>query len=284
MSGAIAIREQWENMIAPEAKKLLGTKEAADSFTRVVLTAFNKSPSLMKCSHMSLMAAIMDLCALRLMPNTMQGHAYLIPRRVDDTLICNVEIGYRGYCELAYRGGMVADIDGNVIRDGDFIEYREGTEGFVHFKRQLGKGRSARELMGCYIVVAMKSGVNHVKVLDADQLEGFRKAMLRQNKNKATPAWTFFEDEMYLKSALKRVGKLLPLGDYVQKAIEIEQRNVELLPQSVDRPKLQLADENEIRTIKNKESESKPDQGEPAPDASIGSGGEKKNEKGEFVF
>lgn len=233
-------RAQWEALIVPEARKLLASDEAAQAFMRVILTAFNKSPKLMACSQSSLMASILDAATLNLLPNTPAGHCYIIPRKQNDVLTACLELGYRGYCELAYRGQMVADIDGNVIREGDDIEYREGTDGFVNFTRALGAGRSKKPIRGCYVVVTMKDGAKHVKVLDADQLEAFKTAMLRQNFGKPTPAWQFFEDEMYLKSALKRVAKLLPLGNYVQKAIEIEHR-APVVP--VSAPALKFADE-----------------------------------------
>lgn len=222
---SLAIRQKWETILVPEMQKLMG--DDTQAMVRVILTAMNKTPTLANCTAQSVMAACLDLGTLKLLPNTPQQHAYLIPRRLDDQLQCNLEIGYRGYCALAYRTGSVIDIDGNVIREGDEIDYREGTDGFVHFKRKLGAGRSMKAILGCYVTIKLQSGADHVKVLDADQLEGFRQAMIRQNRGKETPAWKFFPEEMYLKSAFKRVAKLLPLGEFVEKAVAIERRHEE---------------------------------------------------------
>lgn len=211
-----------------ELRKALPEKTiTAEMLVRTTLTAINKTPALRECSEASLLGCMMDLATLALVPNTPLGHAYLIPYGGQATL----QIGYRGYAELTYRSGQVKIIKSAVVRAGDEFTYGVGTgdNAFVRHIPRIGKGRSNSELLAAWAAVEMMNGGNAVEIMDADELG---KIEALANSKKASPAWKQWGDELRKKSCLKRLLKVLQIGnmDTVAKAVEIDAKHSEFEP------------------------------------------------------
>lgn len=198
---------------------------SAEALARVTLTAINKTPALRECSKASLLGCMLDLATIGLMPNTPQGFAYLIPYGGQATL----QIGYKGYAELAYRSGQVKIIEADVVRDGDTFDYSKGTSAFVKHTKQIGVGRSECNVLAAWARVELNNGGNTIEVLDADELKVIRR---KADAKKPSPAWKEFHDEMAKKTALKRLLKVLQVGNMPQiaQAIEIDNKHSDFAP------------------------------------------------------
>lgn len=226
----------------PELKKVLpASGVTAEAIARVVITAMNKTPDLRACTPASIGACLMDICSLGLMPNTPRGHAWLIPYRIDGKLTATLQIGYLGFCDLAYRTNQVKMIQADVVRDGDTFRYAKGVgdvRRFVEHIKAIGKGRKEKEVLAAWAAIELVNGGYSIEVADQDELFKIKAmAAARNREGKPSPAWKFFEDEMFKKTVLKRLLKLLQIDnmDIVHKAIDIDNRETGLLP-GIDYP------------------------------------------------
>ena len=92
-----------------EISKMLPKHLNADRLLKVAQIAATTTPALAKCDVASLVGAIGQCAQMGLEPNTVLGHAYLIPfenRGANKTEVQFI-IGYRGMLDLARRSGQI---------------------------------------------------------------------------------------------------------------------------------------------------------------------------------
>lgn len=208
--------------------KVLPDEKAALYFARIIVTALNKTPKIQECSTESILSAIFDLASLNLVPNSPIGHAYLIPYGG----VCTVQIGYKGFAELAYRSGEVKMVQADVVRDGDEFKYLKGAnvQQFVSHCKNLTKGRDGREVIAAWASVELLNGGVAIEVMESDELAKIERLA---NAKKESPAWKYFADEMRKKTAVKRLLKLLQISNMetVRAAIELDNKSSGVLPE-----------------------------------------------------
>src|SRR5260370_41583592 len=97
-----------------EIAKMLPKHLNAERLLKVATIAATTTPALAKCDVPSLVSAIGQCAQMGLEPNTVLGHAYLVPFNVKrkgngvDRWVNSVKviIGYRGLIDCAWRGGQ----------------------------------------------------------------------------------------------------------------------------------------------------------------------------------
>ena len=98
---------------------------------RVVANAIRTTPKLGQCEPMSFLGALMQCASLGLEPNTILGHAYMIPfeNRRKGVVEVQVVVGYKGLIDLARRSGHITSLSANIhYSDDELWIYEEGTE------------------------------------------------------------------------------------------------------------------------------------------------------------
>ncbi len=242
MSNELAkLPENFFDDILPDVEKVIPADTIkGEALARVILTAINRTPDLRACSKGSIISCLFDIASLALMPNTPRQHCWLIPYRIEGVLQATLQLGYLGFCELAYRSNQVKMIQSDVVRDGDEFRYSKGVgdiKRFVEHVKQIGKGRNGREVLGAWASVEMINGGHSIEVADQDDLFKIR-AMA--TKRQESPAWKFHEDQMFRKVVLKRLLKLLQIDNMsiVHKAIDIDNKVSGVLPpiNGIDKP------------------------------------------------
>lgn len=207
-----------------------------DRLLRLCINAVKKTPDLLKCDPQTVLGAMMTSCALGLEPNTVQQQAFLIPykksRKVGNNWVeefdCQFQIGARGYVTLAYRSEHIQLLDAAAIHDGDHFKHRRGSNSFLEYETTL---KDRGPLIGAFSYVRMTSGAESSIVLPLDEImkirgksETFRSLVKRvegardeaerlraQAKLDDTP-WVMWEDDMAMKSAIKKHAKNLPIA------------------------------------------------------------------------
>lgn len=154
-----------------------------------------------------------------LVPGSAGGRFYLIPRwsgkrqRVECTFI----VGYKGFCELAYRHPRVAKVEAAVVYDGEPFEYEPG-RGFLMHKSRGDIDRSDDKIVAAYAraVLTVSEGT-HV-ALDEPVLDVMYRSELEatMEKSDSYKAWksgkvrsTTYEDykpRMFRKAPLRRLA------------------------------------------------------------------------------
>lgn len=132
------------------------------------------------------------------------GECYAIP--YDGNM--QFQTDYKGEIKLCkkYSKNPIKDIFAKVVRDGDFfVEEVESGEQKVHFRPQ----PFSNELMrGAFAIVVYKDGSMMYDTMSAADIENVRE---NYSKSKNSLAWKNSPGEMYKKTVLRRLCKLIDL-------------------------------------------------------------------------
>lgn len=226
------VREYVSTTLAPQLDDVLAQHFRTERFMRIVLNAFRNKPQLMECTKASIGAALMSCAALNLEPNTVLGHAFLIPRKNKQTgqMECHIQIGYKGWIELAQRSREIAEIGGEVVREGDEFEYNYGLNANLYHKPKSEDGK----ITYVYAYARLKSGgfpfrVWPIAKVDAVSMRGAR------GQGKQTP-WDTDYEEMCIKTMFLRLRNRLPLSPDVLEFLskDVDAAIVDAEPEQAD--------------------------------------------------
>lgn len=192
-----------------------------ERMARVAFTTINKTPALLKCTPESLVMAIVEAATLGLEIDS-RGLAYIVPYGSTVTLIP----GYKGLMDLAYRSGRVTSIFAEVVCENDKFTYRMGTDPSLEHTPELND-RGTK--IAVYAVAKFKDADPAFVVLGKTEVEKVRRA----SKAAASGPWKDWEDEMWKKTAIRRLCKYLPLSPEMQRAVAMDEAADAGLPQEL---------------------------------------------------
>lgn len=202
----------------------------ADRMARIALTCFRQNPTLAECEPASVFAAVVMASQLGLEPGLM-GQAYLIPfnkkvkrnGREEWIKECQLIPGYQGLVDLARRSGRIRSLEAHVVYEHDTFECAFGIEPrLVHVPKWDGdRGR----MRLAYAVAHLADGGVHVEVMARSEIERIRdRSQNVQNAkkwNKVTP-WDTDEEQMWIKTVLRRICKFLPKSVELVSALALD--------------------------------------------------------------
>jgi recombination protein RecT len=201
----------------------------ADRLVRVLPTAFRTTPKLKDCDPLSMLGALQQCATLKLEPNTILGHAYLIPFENKRKRIVEVQLilGYKGLKELARRHELVVGLHADVVYDDDEDwSYEYGTN--MHLTHKPGPRRGKKTHAYCY--VKLRDGSAFVVLPWAEVLrrrdtysQGYRSAV-RFGKEKDHP-WVKDEDAMAAKTAVRALANAgdMPMSLEFREAMALDE-------------------------------------------------------------
>ena len=210
------LQDNW-----PSLSKVLPRQIGPDRMLRVMLSALETTPDLLNCEPKTILGCLLQCVSLGLEPNTPQGLAYLVPfkknrGRPNETKICTLIVGYKGFLDLAYRSGLVEAITAHVVFENDEIDVSYGTEERITHKPSL-EGKNRGSAIGAYCVMHLKNGGKITRFLPKDEI-----LAARPPNWKYTP-WNDQRDyvvwEMYQKTAIRRTLKTGPLSPEMRIAV-----------------------------------------------------------------
>jgi recombination protein RecT len=180
-----------------------------DRLMKVALHAIRTTPALLECTTKSLMGAVIQCAQLGLEPNTVLGHAYLVPfnnkkaRRMDVQVI----VGYKGLIDLARRSGQIESIAAHAVHENDEFECSLGTEDTLIHKPNMTKDRG--KIIAFYAVAKLKGGAHAFEVMSKADVD---KVMAGTQSKGAYGPWKDHYPEMGRKTVIRRLAKYLPLS------------------------------------------------------------------------
>lgn len=129
-----------------------------------------------------------------------------------------------GYIEILWKTGLVADLNHNVVCEGDAFEFEEGDEGFVRHVRSLTRPANA-EAIGAWCVINLmtREGAKIIEIVDQVDLRKIASVSRATNGPRS-----FWEREMHRKAPFRRAVKRLPKTERLSALIELDDRNVRL--------------------------------------------------------
>lgn len=206
--------EQNKHVIAQALPKHMN----AERLMRVAITSVTSNPALLKCYVPTLIGGIIQCSQMGLEPNTVLGHAYLIPynNRKKGRTDAQVVIGYKGLIDLARRSGQIVSIAAHAVRQHDEFEYEYGlNEKLRHIPAEEG---DRGEITHFYAVAHMKDGGHAFEVMTRGAVQKIRETTNGKNNS----VWSEHFEEMGRKTVIRRLSKYLPLSVEMATAVAME--------------------------------------------------------------
>lgn len=202
-------------VMAPAIKKALPSVLTPERFTRMTLSALSASKDLQSCTPESFLGAMMTAAQLGVEPNTPLGQAYLLPywNRKRGVQECQFQLGYKGLIDLAYRSGMVSNIQAHTVYSNDRFDYALGLEPKLEHVPALG---SRGDPIYFYAVIRMKDGGFCYAVMSREDVEAHDK---KYSKAYNSGPWQTNFIEMAKKTVLKRALKYAPMKSDFQREL-----------------------------------------------------------------
>jgi len=208
-----------------ELAKMLPKTLSIERLLKVAQIAATTTPALAKCDVPSLVGAIGQCAQMGLEPNTVLGHAYLVPfntkRKGPDgqerwVNSVQVIIGYKGLIDLARRSGQIISIAAHEVCANDHFELVYGLDEKLNHTPAMGE---RGEIIGFYAVAKLKDGGYSFEFMSLYQVVDIMKAT--QSKGGYGP-WKEHFIEMGRKTAIRRLAKYLPLSIEFQTAVALD--------------------------------------------------------------
>lgn len=127
-----------------------------------------------------------------------------------------------GFCHILYATGFVRDINHNVVRKGDDIDFMEGDDGYVRHRRSLERVDGAKTI-GAWCVINLATGGKIIEVCDDKDLADIAKVS-RATKGPRID----WEDEMHRKGPFRRAIKRAPKNPRLAQLINHDDMNYDL--------------------------------------------------------
>ncbi len=228
-----------------EIAKMLPSHLNPERLLKVAQIAATTTPALAKCDVASLVGAIGQCAQMGLEPNTVLGHAYLVPfntRRKDadgnERWVNSVQVivGYKGLIDLARRSGQIVSIAAHEVCAADDFELVYGLDEKLNHKPALG---DRGEIIGFYAVAKLVGGGYAFEWMSTHQIHQIRDASqgyqqaLKYKKESSHP-WTVHFVEMGRKTVIRRLAKYLPLSIEFQTAAALDEMGASGKDQHLD--------------------------------------------------
>lgn len=192
----------------PAMAAVLPKHVSPERMLKVALGAVRAVPKLLECTTESLFGAVIQCSALGLEPNTVLGHAYLIPfanRKAGRTDV-QVLIGYKGLIDLARRSGQIVSIAAHEVCELDEFDFSYGLEETLKHRPALG---DRGPIIAFYAVAKLVGGGYAFEVMSRAEVDKIKAST--QSKGQWGP-WKDHYPEMGRKTAIRRLSKYLPLS------------------------------------------------------------------------
>lgn len=203
------------NKMQSELAKVLSSGVSAERFTRIAISTVKTNPKLLEADRTSLLSSIMTAAQVNLEVDPAIGHVALVPFWNWKTSKNEVQmqVMYKGLIELIMRSGRVKKIYArcyyeNEVKQGKF-EVILGTEDKIRHSPILTGDPG--EVAGAYAVAVMSDGEMVFDWMTKHQILKIRdRKKGKDGKVQLNPVWNTDEEEMFKKTVVKRLGKMLP--------------------------------------------------------------------------
>lgn len=205
---------------------LFPSKENAKRFLDAVKMEVYKNKYLWSCKPASVYAAVKEAATLQLQPGLL-GQAYLIPYKD----MCQFQIGYKGYIDLARRSGDLVSLVAEAVYENDTFDCELGSNPNVKHVPYLGiEGRG--DPVAYYAIAQTRHPGSehieqHIMLMTVAQITEHRDKFSQSVKSKRSSPWDASFDEMAKKTVIKRLMKYLPLSIDDQRSISIDEQVID---------------------------------------------------------
>ncbi len=194
------LRDQFDKM-GDQFHAALPAHIPVERFMRVVMTAIQNNPDLLKASRKSLFNAAMKAAQDGLLPDGREGA--MVPFGGEITWMPMIG----GIRKKVRNSGEIATWDVHAVYEKDAFEFELGDDPFIRHRPHLGDDRG--DLIAVYSIATLKSGEKSRDVMSVSEIEKIR--ALSKGKNTPWNNLTFYP-EMAKKTVARRHSKVLPMS------------------------------------------------------------------------
>lgn len=209
--------------IKPEVPKALPKHVgiSPEQFLRIACTEMRTNPALLVADKMSLFGSILEAAQMGLVIGGALQRCWLVPYNN----VVSLMIGFQGFTELAYRSGKVLSLKAEVVCDGDIYHYVETHKGPEFSWAPPPKDKERGKMYATWARGMMQNNI--CQVVELRRADVMRAKACAKGTDYSTSPWKKHEPEMWKKTAVRNLSKLLPMlteDAYFKKALEVDNR------------------------------------------------------------
>lgn len=202
----------------PDFDKLLSafTVSQKERYFQVLLTAL-RDPNIAECAPVSIVDAMLKSAQWGL---AVDGtHSALVAFKGQ----CQFMPMYRGMLVVARRSGDIREVWSEVVLDGEaFVVTMGTTPDLAHVPDMLRDRSDSSQVVAAYACARWREGGAQFAVLSRAELDKARRVSRAQSDR---APWATWETEMMKKTAVRRLMKMLPIGDTYSELIDEDEKN-----------------------------------------------------------
>lgn len=221
-------------------------KDRAPQFTTTLMAALNSNKALNSCEPQSVLTAALTAASMDLPINQNLGFAYLIPYKNKDGDVCQFQMGYKGFIQLAQRSGYYKTINATEVREGEIAKI-DRLSGEIEFEWiEDDKEREKAKVVGYVAYFKLLNGFEKSLYWSVEKCKAHATRFSKSFKF-GGGLWKDDFESMAIKTVLKQlISKYGPLNTQLQEAIAKDQT---INGEYIDNP-----DYSEPITIENAET------------------------------
>lgn len=201
----------------PQIAQALPRWMDAERFARITMTSVQLTPKLLDCSPVSLISAVMQCAQLGLEPDNVLGHAYLVPFKGRVQII----VGYRGIMRLARNSEEVDAIEARAVYEEDVFEFAYGLGDQRRLRHIPSESDKPGKLRAAYAICRFKGGGEVCEITLPRHIKKARQAS--KSASRSDSPWQLHPEEMWRKTAVRRLEPFLPLDATARRAFAIDE-------------------------------------------------------------
>lgn len=188
--------------LEPAIRAALPEHVSFDRFRRVVLTAIQSDPDLMRADHMPLLTACLRAAQDGLMPDKREGAIVLFKGKPAWMPMV------AGLMKLARNSGEVASLQAQAVYRGEPFRVVLGDEDRIVHERVLDAVDAGQPPVAVYAIALLRDGTRVHEAMTWKQVMKVKGSSASGDKG----PWGSWPDEMARKTVLRRLMKRLPLS------------------------------------------------------------------------
>ncbi len=208
--------------VTKRVNDLLGKR--APQFVTSLITAVNENSKLAECEPQSVLNSALTAASMDLPINQNLGFAYLIPYKNKTGTVCQFQMGYKGFIQLAQRSGYYKTINVTEVKEGE-IKVQDRLTGEITFDWVSDDvKRSELKTIGYIAYFRLLNGFEKSMFMSVDEAMAHGKKYSKAFAKWNSGLWVDDFDSMARKTVLKLLlSKYGPLNTQLQEAIQKDQ-------------------------------------------------------------
>lgn len=207
---------KWSPMqkLVYSAKNSFNSIESGLDFNReanFALQVLEANSFLQKLDSQSIINSVKNISLIGLTLNPAMKYAYLVPRNGK----CTLDISYVGMIKLLTDAGTVKNITADVVYqkeiDNGNFDFRKGSDPYLKHKPMVFESDKG-EMVGAYAIAYFRDGGCQFEMMGKDEMLKIKNysESYKNEKTRQYSPWENWEPEMWKKTVLRRLYKMLP--------------------------------------------------------------------------